>query len=143
MKILVTGAAGFIGHHVCRRLAETNRCEVLGTDNLNAYYPVELKRARLARLEALERFRFVQNDFADATAFRGLYEHFKPDYVVHLGAQAGVRYSTENPAAYVQANLQGFLNVLETCRARPPKHLVFASSSSIYGAGARGRFRAR
>jgi UDP-glucuronate 4-epimerase len=137
MKVLVTGAAGFIGYHVSRRLAETKRCEVLGIDNLNDYYPVELKRARLARLEPLEDFRFVQSDFSDAEAFGGLYHHFKPDYVVHLGAQAGVRYSTQNPAAYVQANLTGFLNVLEACRARPPKHLVFASSSSIYGAGAR------
>ena len=136
MKVLVTGAAGFIGYHVCRRLAETKRCEVLGTDNLNAYYPVELKRARLKELEPLEKFRFVQNDFSDAAAFGGLYQAFKPDYVVHLGAQAGVRYSTENPAAYVQGNLTGFLNVLEACRARPPKHLVFASSSSIYGASA-------
>ena len=141
MKVLVTGAAGFIGHHVCRRLAETQRCEVLGVDNLNDYYSVALKRARLEALAGLEKFRFVQVDFAEAKAFRGLYLHFKPDYVVHLGAQAGVRYSMENPAAYVHSNLAGFTSVLEACRELPPKHLVFASSSSVYGAGAQVPFR--
>ena len=141
MKVLVTGAAGFIGYHVALRLAESKRCEVLGIDNLNDYYSVELKRARLAELERLEEFRFVQSDFADVVAFTGIYEAFKPDYVIHLGAQAGVRYSTENPAAYARSNLDGFLNVLESCRRTPPKHLVFASSSSVYGAGAKVRFR--
>ena len=141
MKVLVTGAAGFVGYHVARRLAGTNRCEVLGVDNLNDYYSVELKRARLAELGKLEGFRFVQADFADATAFGGIFNHFRPDYVIHLGAQAGVRYSMENPAAYVHSNLTGFLNVLEACRGRPPKHLVFASSSSVYGAGATVPFR--
>lgn len=136
MKVLVTGAAGFIGHHVARRLAETKRCEVLGIDNLNDYYDVALKRARLAALDKCEDFRFVQADFADAAAFGGIFAHFKPDYVIHLGAQAGVRYSAENPAAYVHSNVTGFLNVLEACRQAPPKHLVFASSSSVYGAGA-------
>lgn len=140
MKVLVTGAAGFIGYHVARRLAETKRCEVLGIDNLNDYYAVELKRARLADLESLENFRFVQADFANAEAFNGIYQHFKPDYVIHLGAQAGVRYSLENPAAYVRSNIDGFLNVLEACRRAPPKHLVFASSSSVYGAGAKVPF---
>lgn len=140
MKVLVTGAAGFIGHHVCARLAGSQRCDVLGVDNLNDYYPVELKRARLAVLAPLDRFRFVQADIADAKAFGGLYDHFKPDYVVHLGAQAGVRYSLENPAAYVHSNLLGFTTVLEACRRRPPKHIVFASSSSVYGAGARTPF---
>jgi len=137
MKVLVTGAAGFIGYHVSRRLAESNRCDVLGIDNLNNYYSVDLKRARLAELEKVEHFRFLKSDFSDATALNGVFAHFKPDYVVHLGAQAGVRYSAENPAAYVQSNITGFLNVLEACRAHPPKHLVFASSSSIYGAGAK------
>ncbi len=141
MKVLVTGAAGFIGYHVARRLAETRRCEVLGVDNLNDYYDVALKQARLQQLAALEDFRFVKADFADATACGGIFSRFKPDYVVHLGAQAGVRYSAENPAAYARSNLDGFLNVLEACRRTPPKHTVFASSSSVYGANATAPFR--
>jgi UDP-glucuronate 4-epimerase len=140
MKILVTGAAGFIGFHVCQRLASTQRCEVLGLDNLGDYYSVELKRARLAELERIEGFRFMKADFADAVAFGGIFKNFRPDYVVHLGAQANVRYSAQNPAAYVQSNLVGFCNVLEACRAHPPKHLVFASSSSVYGATAKVPF---
>ena len=141
MKVLVTGAAGFIGYHVARRLAETQRCEVLGVDNVGDYYDVALKRARLAELGALEDFRFLQADFAEAEKFAGLVAHFKPDYVVHLGAQPGVRYSMENPTAYTHSNLDGFASVLEACRRMPPKHLVFASSSSVYGAGAKPPFR--
>jgi len=141
MKVLVTGAAGFIGYHVARRLAESKRCEVLGVDNLGDYYDVALKRARLAELGALEDFRFLQADFADAEKFAGLVAHYQPDYVVHLGAQPGVRYSMENPAAYTHSNLAGFASVLEACRRTPPKHLVFASSSSVYGAGAKAPFR--
>jgi len=141
MKFLVTGAAGFIGFHVCQRLAQSRKATVLGLDNLNAYYSVELKRARLAELEKCDDCRFVQADFADATAFNGIYNAFKPDYVVHLGAQAGVRYSLENPAAYVHSNLVGFANVLEAVRRHPPKHLLFASSSSVYGTGAKVPFR--
>jgi UDP-glucuronate 4-epimerase len=141
MKVLVTGAAGFIGYHVARRLAETKRCELLGVDNVGDYYDVALKRARLAELEALENFRFLQTDFAEAEKFAGLVAHFKPDYVVHLGAQPGVRYSMENPTAYTHSNLDGFASVLEACRRTPPKHLVFASSSSVYGAGAQPPFR--
>jgi UDP-glucuronate 4-epimerase len=141
MKVLVTGAAGFIGFHVCQRLAQSRKATVLGVDNLNAYYSVELKRARLAELEKYEDCRFVQADFADATAFNGIYDAFQPDYVVHLGAQAGVRYSLENPAAYVHSNLVGFANVLEAVRRHPPKHLLFASSSSVYGTGAKVPFR--
>ena len=140
MKVLVTGAAGFIGYHVARRLAETKRCEVLGVDNLNDYYDVALKRARLAELTSREDFRFLQADFADAEKFAGLVAHFKPDYFVHLGAQPGVRYSMEHPAAYTRSNLEGFASVLEACRRTPPKHLVFASSSSVYGAGAKPPF---
>ena len=140
MKVLVTGAAGFIGYHVARRLAENGRCQVLGIDNLNDYYSVDLKRARLAELAKLEDFRFARVDFADFTAFNEIHQQFRPDYVIHLGAQAGVRYSTENPAAYARSNLDGFLNVLEACRRLPPKHLVFASSSSVYGAGAKVPF---
>jgi UDP-glucuronate 4-epimerase len=116
MKVLVTGAAGFIGHHVARRLAETKRCEVLGVDNLSDYYDVALKRARLATLAGHDEFRFLQADFADSEKFPALVAHFKPDYVVHLGAQPGVRHSMENPAAYTRNNLDGFANVLEACR---------------------------
>jgi len=141
MKVLVTGAAGFIGYHVARRLAETKRCEVLGVDSLSDYYDVALKRARLEQLTPLDDFRFLQADFADAEKFPALMAHFQPDYVVHLGAQPGVRYSMEQPSAYTRNNLEGFANVLEACRRHPPKHLVFASSSSVYGAGARPPFR--
>jgi UDP-glucuronate 4-epimerase len=114
---------------------------VLGVDHVSDYASGELKRARLAELRKLAGFRFVQADFADSTAFSGLHEDFRPDYVAHLGAQTGVRYSLENPAAYVHSNLVGFANVLEAARRRPPRHLVFASSSSVYGAGARVPFR--
>ncbi|MGA3008232.1 MAG: NAD-dependent epimerase/dehydratase family protein, partial [Opitutaceae bacterium] len=106
----------------------------------NDYYSVALKQARLAGLERQEGFRFVRADFADAPAFGGIFKQFQPDYVVHLGAQANVRYSAQNPAAYVQSNLVGFCNVLEACRAYPPKHAVFASSSSVYGARAKVPF---
>jgi UDP-glucuronate 4-epimerase len=141
MKVLVTGAAGFIGYHTARRLAESRRCEVLGVDVLSDYYDVGLKRARIEQLAGLDDFRFLQADFADAEKFTGLVAHFKPDYVVHLGAQPGVRYSMEQPAAYTRSNLEGFASVLEACRRTPPKHLVFASSSSVYGAGATPPFR--
>ena len=133
MKVLVTGAAGFIGYHVCRRLAESRRCEVTGIDNLSDYYSVDLKRARLAELAGFEDFRFVQLDFSDASKLGGLWAQLRPDYVVHLGAQANVRHSVDHPAAYVQSNLIGFFNILEAARAHPPKHLVYASSSSVYG----------
>ncbi len=136
MKVLVTGAAGFIGYHVCQRLAANPSCEVLGVDNLNDYYDVGLKRARLAQLDPADNFRFVQSDFAEAGLLAGLWAQFKPDYAVHLGAQANVRYSVTHPAAYVQSNLVGFHNMLEAARAHPPKHTVFASSSSVYGANA-------
>ena len=141
MKVLVTGAAGFIGYHVARRLAESKRCEVLGVDTVSDYYDVALKRARLEQLAPLEDFRFLQADFADAEKFPALVAHFRPDYVVHLGAQPGVRYSMERPAAYTRNNLEGFATVLEACRHTPPRHLVFASSSSVSGAGAKPPFR--
>jgi UDP-glucuronate 4-epimerase len=149
MKVLVTGVAGFIGYHVARRLVQTKKCDVLGVDNLSDYYDVALKRARLAELTTLAAelegtdggFRFLQADFADAEKFAGLVAHFKPAYVVHLGAQPGVRHSMENPAVYTRNNLDGFASVLEACRQTPPKHLVFASSSSVYGAGAKPPFR--
>lgn len=141
MKVLVTGAAGFIGYHVARRLADSRRCEVVGIDNLSAYYDVALKRARLAELERLDDFRFVKLDFAEPGALQGVWSQLRPDYVVHLGAQANVRYSVTHPEAYVQSNLVGFFQVLEAARMHPPKHLVFASSSSVYGAGVETPFR--
>ncbi len=140
MRVFVTGAAGFIGYHLCRRLAQAQQAEVLGIDSLNDYYPVELKRARLAQLEGARGFRFMQADFTDADALNRIYDEFRPDYVVHLGAQAGVRYSLQNPAAYAQSNLVGFTNVLEAVRRHPPKHTVFASSSSVYGINAQVPF---
>ncbi len=141
MKVLVTGAAGFIGHQVVHRLAETNRCEVLGVDNLGDYYDVSLKKTRLTKLGQFKDFRFIQADFADTAKFAGLVDHFKPDYVAHLGAQPGVRYSVDHPEAYVHSNLVGFASVLEACRKTPPKHIVYASSSSVYGSGAKAPYR--
>ncbi len=131
-RILVTGAAGFIGFHLTRELVGAG-ASVLGLDNLNAYYDVGLKRARLALLEALPAFAFEPTDICDEAAFGSLFADFAPDCVVHLAAQAGVRYSLENPRAYVGANVAGFLNVLEACRAHPVRHLIYASSSSVYG----------
>ncbi len=140
MRVLVTGSAGFIGYHVARRLAETTRCTVLGVDEIGDYYDPALKRARVAELEKLADFRSVEMDFSDAPKFSTLMAEFRPDYVVHLGAQPGVRYSVTHPAAYVRSNLDGFASVLEACRRTPPRHLVFASSSSVYGAAARAPF---
>ncbi|TYO96121.1 UDP-glucuronate 4-epimerase [Geothermobacter ehrlichii] len=133
MKILVTGAAGFIGFHLCRRLLERGD-EVVGLDNLNDYYDVNLKKDRLARLVPHERFRFVEMDLADRPGMAALFAREGFQRVVNLAAQAGVRYSLENPHAYVDANLVGFVNVLEGCRHNGVEHLVFASSSSVYGA---------
>lgn len=141
MKILVTGAAGFIGFHTCARLLASGKAEVLGIDNLNDYYAVSLKKDRIAQLETLDGFRFVQTDFADAKAIPTLFASFKPDYVVHLGAQAGVRYSLQHPEAYTHSNLVGFAQILEAVREHRPKHLVFASSSSVYGEAAQVPFR--
>jgi UDP-glucuronate 4-epimerase len=131
--VLVTGAAGFIGFHVCRRLA-MDGFSVVGIDNLNDYYDPELKKARLAELGASIQFR--QADIEDGAALLALFERTKPLAVVHLAAQAGVRYSLENPTVYVRTNVLGFLNVLEACRANPVAHLVAASSSSVYGMNA-------
>ena len=132
MKVLVTGVAGFIGMHCARRLLARGD-EVLGIDNLTPYYSVDLKRARLAEIGGAKNFRFEQADLADASATQRLFDAGKPEAVLHLAAQAGVRYSLENPGSYVQANLVGFANVLEACRAYPPRHLIYASSSSVYG----------
>ena len=133
MKILVTGAAGFIGFHVSQVLCGRGD-EVVGIDNLNDYYAVSLKEARLAQLEPLENFRFIKLDLADRSGMERLFAEEKFDRVVHLGAQAGVRYSIENPHAYADSNLIGFLNILEGCRNHNVEHLVYASSSSVYGA---------
>lgn len=134
--ILVTGAAGFIGMHACERLLARGET-VVGIDNLNAYYEVSLKRARLQRLAAYPNFRFVALDVADRTGMAELFEQLRPRVVLHLAAQAGVRYSIDNPHAYADSNLVGFVNVLEGCRAQRVQHLVYASSSSVYGGNAK------
>ena len=138
--ILVTGAAGFIGFHVARRLAETGQ-DVVGLDNLNAYYDPALKQARLAALEGFPNFRFVKLDLADRAGVAKLFAEARFASVVHLAAQAGVRYSLIDPHAYVSANLDGFINVLEGCRHNTVGHLVYASTSSIYGANTGLPFR--
>jgi UDP-glucuronate 4-epimerase len=133
MKVVVTGAAGFIGFHVCKALCERGD-EVVGLDNLNEYYDVTLKQARLQQLESLPGFRFVKMDIADRVAINKLFEQEHFNRVINLAAQAGVRYSLENPNAYVDSNLVGFANLLESCRHHSIEHLVYASSSSVYGA---------
>ena len=132
MSILVTGAAGFIGFHTIQRLLARGE-HVIGIDNLNDYYDVRLKHARLAHIGEQTNFRFIQLDLADRNAMAELFAQHAPERVIHLAAQAGVRYSIQNPHAYVDSNLIGFLNVLEGCRHTATKHLVFASSSSVYG----------
>ncbi|MDN5869777.1 MAG: NAD-dependent epimerase [Nitrococcus sp.] len=133
MKILVTGAAGFIGYHVASYLLNRGE-DIVGLDNLNDYYDVDLKLARLARIEGHERFRFVRLDVAERDGMAALFRHECFDRVIHLAAQAGVRYSIENPNAYVESNVVGFMNVLEGCRHNAVGHLVYASTSSVYGA---------
>jgi len=132
-EILVTGAAGFIGFHLSRRLLAAGQT-VLGIDNLNPYYDIRLKEKRLQILEENDAFRFIRLDIADGEALSSLFAREKPRLVVHLAAQAGVRYSLTNPHAYLNSNLAGFLNILEGCRSVKVDHLVFASSSSVYGA---------
>lgn len=139
VPILVTGTAGFIGFHVARALL-LRGLPVVGFDDLNAYYDTALKRARTRELEALDGFRFIRGDLADASAVQALFAEHRFTHVVHLAAQAGVRYSRENPEAYGRSNLTGFLNVLEACRHAGVAHLVYASSSSVYGANAKMPF---
>ena len=138
-RFLVTGCAGFIGYHLAKRLLD-NGSELVGLDNLNAYYDPNLKRARLAQLESRPTFRFAKLDLADREAVEHLFQTEKFDVVLHMAAQAGVRYSLTNPFAYVDANLVGFTTVLEGCRHANVRHLVFASSSSVYGANTKMPF---
>ena len=141
-RILVTGAAGFIGFHVAQRLLSLGR-EVVGLDSVNDYYDPALKRARLDILKRQSNFTFVQSDLADREATKSLFAKHRFPVVIHLAAQAGVRYSLENPYAYTDANIEGFLNVLEGCRHHGCGHLLFASSSSVYGANTKLPFSAR
>ncbi len=138
-KILVTGAAGFIGFHLCRRLIELGD-EVFGLDNLNDYYDVNLKVDRLRKIEEKKNFKFVKLDLADKASISEIFARERFDRVVNLAAQAGVRYSLINPHAYIENNISGFLNILEGCRHQRVRHLVYASSSSVYGANTKMPF---
>ena len=129
---LVTGGAGFIGFHLSRSLLERG-ADVVGFDNLNDYYDVRLKEDRLAILSKYDGYTFIRGDLGDKEEVLRLFREYKPDIVVNLGAQAGVRYSIENPDAYMRSNMMGFFHILEGCRFFPVEHLVYASSSSVYG----------
>lgn len=135
--VLITGAAGFIGAFLCKRLLDDNSCEIVGLDNVNAYYDPGIKEDRIRMLEEADRgrrlFRLVRGDLCDAALVERLFAEHQFDIVVNLAAQAGVRYSIDNPRAYLESNFVGFFNILEACRHHPVKHLVFASSSSVYG----------
>jgi UDP-glucuronate 4-epimerase len=131
-KYLITGAAGFIGFHLCRRLLKEG-CYVIGLDNLNAYYDVQLKKNRLKQLEGYSLFEFVQGDIGDKGLLKGIFSESRPDIVVNLAAQAGVRFSLIYPEPYIDSNIAGFLNILEACRHNQVEHLIYASSSSVYG----------
>ena len=132
--ILVTGAAGFIGYHLCKRLLEENtQIRVIGLDNMNDYYDVQLKEQRLKQLKAFRSFTFVRGDIGDAGTDQDVFAAHRPQIVVNLAAQAGVRYSIDHPDAYMHSNVMGFYNILEACRRYPVNHLVYASSSSVYG----------
>lgn len=139
MTVLITGAAGFIGFHLARRLCDEG-VAVVGIDNLNDYYSVELKQARLRQLANDSNFSFRQLDIVDKHALADLFRHGTFGQVIHLAAQAGVRYSLEQPQVYAESNLSGFLNVLEACRQHPPEHFIYASSSSVYGLNERMPF---
>ena len=131
-KVLITGAAGFIGYHLSKRLISQG-IEVYGIDNMNDYYDVGLKKTRLSGLQQNENFSFTEGDIADKEKVEGIFKSFRPDTVMNLAAQAGVRYSITNPDSYIKSNVIGFYNILECCRHYPVDHLVFASSSSVYG----------
>ncbi len=134
MNILVTGAAGFIGSHLSRAILKSDKnARVTGFDNMNDYYDVALKQSRLDGLSKFENFEFVKGDLSDADMVNGLFDDFRPDVCVNLAAQAGVRYSITNPRAYIDSNIIGFFNILEACRHKGISHLIYASSSSVYG----------
>lgn len=139
MKLLLTGAAGFVGYHCAVRFLAAGH-EVLGLDNMNDYYDPALKLARVERLTGHNGFSLETLDIADGDRLMAVFERFRPDVVVNLAAQAGVRYSFENPRAYLHSNIDGFLSILEACRAYPVRHLIYASSSSVYGANTRMPF---
>ena len=129
---LITGVAGFIGFNVAKKMSEQG-CKVIGIDNLNDYYDVELKHKRLNQIKKFDSFNFIQGDISDKNIIQTLFEKHAPSVVIHLAAQAGVRYSIDNPDAYIQSNIIGFFNILEACRFHPVDHLIYASSSSVYG----------
>ena len=133
MKILVTGAAGFIGAFLCKKLLETTKDDIIGLDNLNDYYDVSLKEERLKMLSSFKNFKFIKGDISDKPFIDNLFKEYKFGIVVNLAAQAGVRYSIDHPDVYIQSNIIGFYNILEACRNNSVKHLVYASSSSVYG----------
>ena len=142
MKVLLTGVAGFIGYHVAMQLLARGD-SVIGVDNLNDYYDVRLKQARLHSIQThaqAANFEFIKLDLAEQTPTANLFAKIQPDSVIHLAAQAGVRYSIENPHAYIGSNIIAFTNVLEACKAIKPRHLVYASSSSVYGGNTNGSF---
>ena len=139
LKILITGAAGFIGYHLSKQLCESD-CNVVGIDNMNDYYNVNLKIARLEKLQDYQNFKFEKIDLVEKDSLFKLFEKEKIKYVINLAAQAGVRYSIENPFAYIDSNINGFINILEACRNYPVKHLIYASSSSVYGANVKQPF---
>jgi len=141
-KILVTGAAGFIGFHMSNRLCKEG-WEVIGIDNMNDYYDPSLKEARLNLLYVNKNFKFYKIDLVEKDALNKLIENEKFDYIINLAAQAGVRYSLTNPDSYIDSNIRGFLNILESCRSYPIKHLIYASSSSVYGANRKTPFSVR
>jgi len=136
---LITGAVGFIGYFLSKQLL-TQGCRVIGIDNINDYYDVRLKYARLEQLIPFDRFTFIKGDIADKVMLAAVFEEYKPNIVVNLAAQAGVRYSIDNPDVYIQSNVIGFFNILEACRYHPVDHLIYASSSSVYGANTKVPF---